>query len=94
MQGRTYPIGSQGVSIGREAFCGIRFPEDTKGISINHCKLYWNEKGVLMIMDCGSSYGTYLTNYGKLQDHRPVPVKNGDMFCLGSEKNTFVIRYL
>ncbi len=47
-----------------------------------------------MIMDCGSSYGTYLTNYGKLQDHRPVPVKNGDMFCLGSEKNTFVIRYL
>lgn len=94
MQGRTYPIGSQGVSIGREAFCGIRFPEDTKGISRNHCKLYWNEKGVLMIMDCGSSYGTYLTNYGKLQDHRPVPVKNGDMFCLGSEKNTFVIRYL
>ncbi len=92
MQGRTYTIGAEGISIGRDVSCGIRFPKETNGVSRNHCRISWNSQGALTIMDCGSSYGTYLSGYGKLPERHPVAVKSGDTFCVGSEKNAFKIQ--
>ena len=92
MQGRTYTIGAEGISVGRDVSCGIRFPKETNGVSRNHCRISWNSQGALTIMDCGSSYGTYLSGYGKLPERHPVAVKSGDTFCVGSEKNAFKIQ--
>ena len=92
MQGRTYTIGAEGISIGRDVSCGIRFPKETNGVSRNHCRINWNSQGALTIMDCGSSYGTYLSGYGNLPERHPVAVKSGDTFCVGSEKNAFKIQ--
>lgn len=94
MSGRAYPVGNQEMVIGRDASCGIRFPADTKGISRNHCKVFRNGgSGQFMLMDCNSTYGTYLKGYGKLQPQKPVALKNGDTFYLGSDKNGFTIKY-
>ena len=94
MSGRTYPIASQETVIGRDVSCGIRFPADTKGISRNHCKVFRNGgTGQFMLMDCNSTYGTYLKGYGKLQPQKPVALKNGDAFYLGSDQNGFTIKY-
>ena len=46
-----------------------------------------------MLMDCNSTYGTYLKGYGKLQPQKPVALKNGDAFYLGSDQNGFTIKY-
>lgn len=94
MSGRAYPVGNQEMVIGRDVSCGIRFPADTKGISRNHCKVFRNGgSGQFMLMDCNSTYGTYLKGYGKLQPQKPVALKNGDTFYLGSDKNGFTIKY-
>ncbi|MCC8082325.1 MAG: FHA domain-containing protein [Lachnospiraceae bacterium] len=91
MMGRTYPVGSSVVSMGRDVPSTIRFAPDTKGISREHCRLFPDGQGNLMLMDCGSSYGTFLTGYGKLQPQKPVPVKDGDRFYLGSDANGFTV---
>ncbi|MCC8028202.1 MAG: FHA domain-containing protein [Lachnospiraceae bacterium] len=91
MMGRTYPAGPSVVTMGRDVSAVIRFAPDTKGISREHCRLFRDGQGNLMLMDCGSSYGTFLTGYGKLQPQKPVPVKDGDKFYLGSDANGFMV---
>lgn len=92
MAGREYPIGNGPLLFGRDSTANIRFSAKAKGISRIHCRLFYSEQGELMLMDCGSSYGTLLKGYGKLTSQKPVLVKAGDTFCLGSEKTAFTIR--
>ncbi len=89
MNGRIYPIDSNEITFGRDASSTVRFPADAKGVSRVHCKLFW-QNGTLMLMDCGSSYGTFTTE-GKLQPMRPVPIKYGDVFYIGEKNNCFKI---
>lgn len=92
MQGRVYPIDKQGLVFGRDASCNVSFSADTKGISRKHCRLFYDAQGHLMLMDYGSTYGTYLKGTGKLQPQTPVPVKRGSLFCLASEKIMFQVQ--
>ncbi len=89
MNGRIYPIDSNKITFGRDASSTVRFPADAKGVSRVHCKLFW-QNGTLMLMDCGSSYGTFTTE-GKLPPMRPVPIKYGDVFYIGEKNNCFKI---
>lgn len=91
MQGRSYPVGTEGLCIGRGVSSNIRYPDDVKGISRTHCRIFANGQK-LFLMDSGSSYGTFLKGYGKLPAQKPVPVKRGDLFYLGSEKEGFAIQ--
>lgn len=91
LTGKCYPIASRGFVIGRDPACDVCYPEDTKGVSRNHCRLYMNGSQ-LVIMDCGSKYGTLLIGYGKLEPQQPVPVKKGDTFYIGSKQNGFTIQ--
>lgn len=91
MDGRTYPMDAREITFGRDASVSIRYPSDTKGVSRIHCKLYW-QGNTLMLVDLGSSYGTFVEGKGKLTPQTPVALKEGDKFCLGEKKNMFIIK--
>lgn len=91
LAGREYRISQQGVLIGRAEEANIRYPADTKGVSRRHCKVFWNN-GVLMVMDLGSTSGTYLRGKGQLPPNAPVAVVEGDVIYLGSKQNALVLR--
>ena len=90
MDGRTYPVDGNEITFGRDVSATVCFPADAKGVSRQHCRIFW-QNGTLMLMDSGSSYGTY-TQAGKLQPMKPVPVKSGDVFYIGEKKNCFKIQ--
>ncbi len=91
MDGRIYPMDAREVTIGRDASASIRYPSDVKGVSRMHCKLYWQGND-LMLVDLESSFGTYVEGKGKLSPHTPVVLKEGDRFCIGEQRNMFVIK--
>ena len=65
------------------------FAANTKGISGTHC-IFMEESGQLYLMDCGSTYGTFL-NGRKLTANQSVKVNNGDKITLGSDNEAFVV---
>lgn len=91
MDGRRYPVPAAGILIGRDPECNICYPSGTQGISRKHCRLFWN-KGVLMIMDLGSTSGTFIRGKGQIGTNVPVAVIAGDTFYLGEKKNAFSIK--
>lgn len=88
--GRRFAVGTQ-VRIGRDpAANDLVYPEDTHGISGRHCVVTLSG-GQVMLTDLGSSYGTFLAGGQRLTPNQPVPLRVGDRFCLGSDKESFVI---
>ena len=78
------------LRIGRDPMKNdVIFPANTKGISAGHCVLM-ESSGELYLMDCGSTYGTFL-NGRKLTANHSEKVNNGDKVSLGSENEMFVI---
>lgn len=78
------------VRIGRDpARCSVVYPADTQGVSGVHCMLTV-QNGAVCLMDLGSTYGTFLDGR-RLAANQPVTLKPGDRFCLGSERECFVI---
>lgn len=92
MAGRIYPVEAKEILFGRDGSARVRYSEDAPGISRIHCKVFM-KGGALLLMDCGSTYGTYLSSSGRLSPESPVPLKIGDTFYLGSQKNGFTIRF-
>lgn len=88
LRGQTYPVHSQGMLIGRERDCTIRFAADAPGISRYHCSLTW-ENGTLVLTDLGSTSGTYSSDNRKLPPQFPVKVAPGAKFYLGNSRYTF-----
>jgi hypothetical protein len=90
MAGATYPL-SGSLRIGRDpARCQIIFPKETAGISSLHCEVQPQPSGALLI-DQGSTYGTFLLNGRKLNANESVMLNPGDGFYLAESKNTFKI---
>ncbi len=80
------------VSIGRDATrCKIAFPGTTPGISAVHCKVKATGSGVIL-MDLGSSYGTYLADKTKLAPNKTYELHTGDVFYLASPDNGFRVQ--
>lgn len=90
LNGRVYPIGPDGITIGREPDNSIRYPAQTPGISRHHVRIFW-QNGQLTLIDLGSSNGTYLNQMGRIGSMRPVPLKVGDYFYLAEKLNGFEI---
>lgn len=90
LNGKVYSIGEQEITFGRDSASTVRFPADAEGVSRVHGKLF-KSNGTLMLMDCGSSYGTYMKS-GKLSPMQPVPVRAGDIFYIGEKENCFKIQ--
>ena len=88
--GRRFSINGQ-VRIGRDPSGNdLVYPDGTPGISGRHCVVTMSG-GQLTLTDLGSSYGTFLAGGQKLLPNQPVPLRPGDRFYLGSEKESFVI---
>ena len=60
------------------------------GVSAVHCELR-NNAGALMLVDLGSTYGTFLQNGEKLQPSSPHLVSPGEEFYLGTKDNRFKV---
>lgn len=90
MNGQVFRIGANGITIGRESDCMIRFGSGSKGVSRHHCCLRW-DGNVLVLVDLNSTYGTWLSNGTRLMPNNPQAVSDGTVFYLGSTKNTFQI---
>lgn len=90
LKGRTYPINTCGMMIGRDHDCAVRFASDASGISRHHCSLRWQE-GSLMLSDLNSAYGTYMADGRKLPPHYPVQVAAGSRFYLANTGYLFQI---
>lgn len=79
------------VRIGRAPGCDILYPSNVPGISGNHCTLTPTAEGVVLV-DLGSTYGTYQPNGTKLEPNRKYVLKKGDSFCLGNATQKFTIQ--
>ena len=90
LKGQTYAIGPQGMIIGRDHDCAIRFPSGHPGVSRHHCSLRM-DGGTLKLTDMGSSHGTYLADGTRLPVQFPTPAAAGTRFYLASTDNLFQI---
>ena len=88
MQGQTFPVGLAGVHFGRETGCQVRFPDGAPGVSRRHCCLRW-EQGSPVLVDLGSTYGTFLADGRQLPPNYPTPVAAGTRFYLANTGNLF-----
>lgn len=89
--GQTFRIAPAGALIGRAEAADIQYPANTKGVSRNHCRVYVQGNS-LMVIDNGSTSGTYLLGKGQLRTGNPTEVKDGDVICLGSKKVSLTVR--
>lgn len=76
------------VNFGRRGGNEVCFPENTSGVSGNHCRIYRDNAGLYYLEDLGSTYGTYVNNQ-KLAPNRPVLLARGMQFYLGSQEQLF-----
>lgn len=88
--GRRFAIAPV-LRIGRDpARNDLVYPEQTKGISGVHCKLVY-QSGQLLLIDLGSTYGTYLNGGQRLAANQAMAINPGDRFYLADRKELFVI---
>lgn len=90
LQGQIYPIRGNEILFGRESVCAVRMPDKTPGISRRHACIRW-QQGMPVLVDLGSSYGTFLADGKQLPPNYPEPVAAGTRFYLGNRGNLFQV---
>ena len=93
LMGQTFSIGSEGIIVGRDHDCAIRFPMDQPGISRHHCSLRWDQGG-LILTDMGSSHGTFLQNGMQIYNQQPTPLTVNTCFYLVNAGIMFQVVYI
>ena len=83
LRGQTYPVGANGLMIGRDPACAVCVPEGTPGVSSRHCCIRW-QQGVPVLVDLNSSYGTFMGDGRKLPPQYPVLLAAGSRFYLAN----------
>lgn len=76
------------LRFGRSSRCDVAFPQNAPGISGEHCEVSL-EGGRVVLRDLGSSYGTYLNKFTKLEARVPYTLQMGDTFTLADGGQTF-----
>lgn len=90
MQGKEFRLGGSGSLVfGRDASkANVAYPPDTRGVSSVHCEIKWKE-GFLVLIDRGSTYGTFFGNGQKLEPNVPYKLQDNVRFYLAGEENQF-----
>ena len=79
------------IIFGRDsAQCSAVYPKEVKGISRLHCSVEI-KNGKVLLMDLGSTYGTFLSDGTKLEPNKPYYLNYGQSFYLVDPANTFRI---
>lgn len=91
--GQSFEITGHTMTIGRDQHtCTFVFPEDTPGISSNHCSVYFDSRTKSFVLtDNGSTYGTYLSDGRKLTKGVPETIIPGSTFSLADKTNVFKV---
>lgn len=85
-----FPLESK-IIFGRDSSqCSAVYPGEVKGISRLHCSVEI-KNGKVLLMDFGSTYGTFLSDGTKLEPNRPYYLNYGQSFYLVDPINTFRI---
>lgn len=92
-QGQSFEITGHTMTIGRDQHtCTFVFPEETPGISSNHCSVYFDSRTKAFVLtDNGSTYGTYLSDGRKLTKGVPETLLPGSTFALADKTNVFKV---
>lgn len=86
VSGRTIVIGRNGSD------CALVYQDDTPGVSSRHCSLSWDSSsGDFVLIDLGSTYGTFLQNGQKLKSGVGYRLRAGDSFYLGENTNMLIL---
>lgn len=90
--GKRFALSPQ-VRMGRDPTKNdLVFPDGTQGVSGVHCVLiYDSAAGSLYIKDLGSTFGTFVNGGKRLAPSQAMPLKVGDRFSLGSERESFMV---
>lgn len=90
LKGKRYRITDKMLTLGRDYTCDIHFPAETKGVSRRHCQLCL-KNGSVVIVDLGSSSGTFVRGEGRLSPNIPRELREGDSIYLGSKQQILKI---
>ncbi|WP_051197437.1 FHA domain-containing serine/threonine-protein kinase [Butyrivibrio sp. MB2005] len=72
---------------GRDPSCNLLFPKSSAGVSRIHCQIMVTNGGAdCMLLDCGSTYGTFL-NGVRLTAGVPERLENGSIFSFGQDNS-------
>ena len=97
LDGMQFSIPREGLRIGRALDADVRYAAETKGVSRNHCRMFFREDG-FYVVDLGSTSGTYLrhpaplgapseaSDVHRLAPDSPALVQPGDSIYLGSQQ--------
>ena len=88
LKGRTYRVSRDGLMVGRDYDCGVRFDPSTPGISRHHCSIRWYQGGPALV-DLNSSCGSFLSDGRQLPPNYPTPLQVGSRFYLGDPQYMF-----
>lgn len=85
LAGTYWRSSGEPIVIGRQkGSCVLCFPEETGGVSRQHCRIYKTGNG-WFVEDSHSTYGTYV-NGRKLSANEKCPLHSGDNLYLGSKQ--------
>lgn len=85
--------GDSGVlSIGRGTENGFRFPQQTPGVSRQHCSIQKTSQG-WTVRDLNSSNGTFMGDGRRLAPGIDVVLKEGDVICIGGSNQAFRVSF-
>lgn len=89
---KRFPLQYGKITIGRDAaLCNVVFNNNTPGISSRHCEVSYNhEMKCFMLIDLGSTYGTFKENGQKLTAGMPEIIRVGEGFYLAASQNKFI----
>lgn len=92
--GIKFPLQYDKVTLGRNpAECNVIFGNNTPGISSKHCEVsYSKARGCFIVIDLGSSYGTFTESGKRLNPATPEMMKPGDAFYLADTSNKFIFK--
>lgn len=86
---RTFGVKNAQVFFGTDSGCNLCYPMGTRGINEKHCEILI-QHGHMYLADLGSVYGTFL-NGVQLPPKKGYLLKPGDVFYLGSQKESFKV---
>jgi len=91
--GKSYSFDGAKLILGRDAgICNVVFAADAPGISRIHCEVNFDAaQNSFILLDRGSSYGTFLASKLKLTNGQPYILASGESFYLASEANMFEV---
>ena len=88
LKGRIYRVRGDGLTVGRDYDCGVRFAPGTPGISRHHCSIRWYRGGPALV-DLSSGCGSFLSDGRQLPPNFPTPLQVGSRFYLGDPQYMF-----